>query len=74
MDVGGTRERPGPELRGFGVLASVGGAVARSRALKFLEVISIASTPPPEGGTRALERQRAWEGESPSLAELPASS
>jgi hypothetical protein len=43
-----------PGLRGFGVPALAGGAVAQSSALKFFEVIVFASAAPPEGGTPNL--------------------
>ena len=43
-----------PRLRGFGVPALAGGAVARSSAWKFFEVILFVSAPPLEGGTPNL--------------------
>jgi hypothetical protein len=43
-----------PGFRGFGVPALAGGAVARSSALRFFEVILFASAPLPEGGTPNL--------------------
>ena len=46
-----TKSRLKPGLRGFGVPALAGGAVARSSALKFFKVFPFASAPPPEGGT-----------------------
>ena len=52
---GGARNWLKPELGGFGVPALAGGAVARSSALKFFEVILFASAPPPEGGTPNLQ-------------------
>ena len=54
MAAGGTKNRLMPGLRGFGVPALAGGAVARSRALRPFEVILFASAPPPEGGTPNL--------------------
>jgi hypothetical protein len=43
-----------PGLKGFGVPALAGGAVARSSALRFFEVFLFASAPPPEGRTPNL--------------------
>src|SRR6188508_2946175 len=54
MAAGRTKNWLKPGLRGFGVPALAGGAVALSRALKFFEVILFASAPPPEGGTPNL--------------------
>jgi hypothetical protein len=54
MAAGGTKNGLKPEFPGFGVPALAGGAVARSNALKFFEVILFASAPPPEGGTPNL--------------------
>ena len=34
--------------------------------------LALDAAAPEDGRARALERQRAWEGESPSVAELPA--
>ena len=51
---GGTKNWLKPGLKGFGVPALAGGAVARSSALIFFEVILFASAPPPEGGTPNL--------------------
>jgi hypothetical protein len=42
------------------------------RTSKTFNLLDDASAPPAEGGTRALEREHAQEGESPSVAELPA--
>jgi len=54
MAVGGPKNGLKPGLRGFGVPALAGGAVAPSSALKFFDVILFASAPPPEGGTPNL--------------------
>ena len=40
--------------------------------LKMFNTLRIGKVPPAEAGTRALEREHAQEGESPSVAELPA--
>jgi hypothetical protein len=40
--------------------------------LKTLNALDEAKGPPAKAGTRALEREHAQEGESPSVAELPA--
>jgi len=54
MAEGGTKNRLKPSLQWFGVPALAGGAVAAATALKFLEVILVASAPPPEGGNPNL--------------------
>ena len=54
MTEGVTKNPAKPGRRGFGVPALAGGAVARSSALKFFDVMLVPSAPPPEGGTPNL--------------------
>ena len=54
MAEGGTKNRLKPSLQWFGVPALAGGAVTRSSASKFFEIILLACAPPPEGGTPNL--------------------
>jgi hypothetical protein len=72
------QQKVGHGVTPFGVPASAGrasiawGAGKVSSAGFSFPTPSAVDPGPPKGGTRALERQRAQEGESPFLAELPA--
>ena len=60
-----------PDRAGSPGRSTFGGA---ARLEKMRAVTVIKPLRPGTGRGRALERERAWEGESPSVAELPATS